>query len=850
MGQDRREVERLTNCRVNGKLKSLDLSEPYIWRLAITAGEYEELKTVLGDYISSGGGNISLLLEEHALLVMAYLAEWFKREYTGSETGATERKLRLSTDDVKTLWRCSGINTDKYVYQSDSGIHLWQYSIYVLGGLAVRQELGRHDRGRFLKALCRIYHGDDYTLENLVEVGRAIAFRKSIAQKDSLYEYLRTILNGDYRPDDAKTRQFLEQVKQANDEVLKSKFRFEWIVTHQPYNDFMTRRLRMWLKPEEVGGGLHQYLRYDRVLLWGVPHPEQQKHLRLYLRWWNHEEMVQEIDLCHPLIDYLNTGCDNGFITMGVERFAPCGNVPVCPFTRFDIVVLDDDNHEYVAQSEEATAYMQLWRIDSWGDDWTSRQIVQRQTAIVYTEAWTANREPDVRKSFKNKKGAVGSHRWNWSYIYSEITLRDDRGNKLTFYNREGFDQIYAHLYNHIIRYEQGGLVKHRIEDNEEGEIIEYLPLIFGKEDIRVRHFKTKDAIQEAMPEQEIVADSVEYKQSNGLFTTWTDSEKPLFGIVGIRVTVKGIPSVLKMIYLPSMEMEKPIVRNLVSNTIKYRDVNGKEKTYTDRIVLTKQPLAPSVDICYGTEKENFVVRVYRPTTIKEVYLDGNITGYLENGKNKITIPYVLKRRVMFTDFSEEGYKVYDLNDFGSLFEKTGGDAMAHLKHWKDGISWQAKIWNENAPSWLNVSIGNSCETDMTGLRFYYWNYDEVTEPIEVTYDYEMAKGSVLFQCMKQTGIPFTCMDSRYGKKDPFNRTKRNVSVLRCFEIAREHKIYYFIFEPLRKMVEQGKVKEKLYLPLLESRNGKPTEEDIAELQRFADDYHFDWSEYGINLEV
>jgi len=847
MGQDRTADDGLIRCRVNEKLATLDLSEPYVWRLAITTDEYDELKSSLSEYVSSAGGSKSSLLEDYALLVMTYLAEWFKREYTGTGDGATERTLNLSTDDIKTLWSNSGINVEKYVYLSDSGLHLWQYSIYVLGGLAINQELSRNDSGRFLKGLCRIYHGEDDSLEKLVDANRAIAFRKSISQKESLYEYFRIILNGNYQPHDDTTKNFLKRVKSANDEVLKLKFRFEWIVNNLQYNDFVTRRLRVWLKPEEVGGGLHQYLRYDRLVVWGIPNPEQQKHLRFYIRWWNDKDIVQDIDVKHPLIVYLNTGSDNGFITMGVERFVACKIIPVRQFTNFDIVVLDDKDQEYVAQSEVVTDYMQLWRVDKWGDEWTSRPMKQHQTAIIYNEHWTTDQEPDSRKPFRSKKEGTGSHKWNWNYIYSEITLHDTNGHTVTFYNREGYDRIYAHTYDNIIRYEQGGLVKYCMEYDEEGEIVDYLPLIFSKEDIRVRHFKTKDDIQDAMPEEETIAEKVEYKQDNGLYATWNDNDNPPFGLIEVRVIVKKIPSVLQMIYLPSMDAERPFVRDLDNKTIKYRNYAGEEITYTDEIVLNKQPLASTVDIRYGTNAEGFVVSIYRPTSIKEIYLDGNITGYLEKNDDKLVVPYVLKNRIRLADFSEEGYKVYDLKDFGSLYNKIGGNYMAHLKRWQDGFVWSAQTWDKEAPACLYVSIGNSCEANKTGLKFYYWNYDETTEPIEVPYDYEMTNGSVLFQSMMQTYIPFTYVDSRYKKA--FIKKRANVSILKCFEIARAHKIYYFIFEPLRNIVEKKMVVEELYQPLLKIRNGRLTEDDITELQRFADDYRFDWSEYGINLE-
>ena len=87
---------------------------------------------------------------------------------------------------------------------------------------------------------------------------------------------MKEILNGElpFNADDMKdetsdVNRFVATIKAANDEILRQKFRLEWAVTFSTDYTNMTRRLNIWLKPEEVGGGLHQYLRYDRVHLWG-----------------------------------------------------------------------------------------------------------------------------------------------------------------------------------------------------------------------------------------------------------------------------------------------------------------------------------------------------------------------------------------------------------------------------------------------------------------------------------------------------------------------------------------------------------------------------------------------------
>ena len=67
--------------------------------------------------------------------------------------------------------------------------------------------------------------------------------------------------------------------------------------------------------------------------------------------------------------------------------------------------------------------------------------------------------------------------------------------------------------------------------DISEEPDIEKLPLIFGKEDIIVRHFATKDDILNARPENVTTAELIEYKQPNGRFTEWTSVSVPSYGV-------------------------------------------------------------------------------------------------------------------------------------------------------------------------------------------------------------------------------------------------------------------------------------------------------------------------------
>lgn len=239
-------MERRLTKSLEDKIASLDISKPYVWQLRLSETDFKELEVCLWA-ISSADGVSALARRENALITIVYMAEWYKRRYRGGNKSELVANL-----DLETLWTNAGINKKLYLYKDDSSNKRWLYSIYVLGGLAIKHELSRNDNMKFLKGLCRIYHGESYTLENLDEASRAIAFRESIKRQHSLYEYIKEILNGQmpFHKDDLKNETsdvncFVATMKAANDEILKVKFRFEWIVTFSPNYTYMSRRLNI-----------------------------------------------------------------------------------------------------------------------------------------------------------------------------------------------------------------------------------------------------------------------------------------------------------------------------------------------------------------------------------------------------------------------------------------------------------------------------------------------------------------------------------------------------------------------------------------------------------------------------
>ncbi|EFS33531.1 hypothetical protein [Bacteroides sp. D2] len=823
------------------RLASFDVNEPYVWRLHLTHEEFAQLDSCIYEVVTHHSGSLrGMMTEDLSLVMIVYLAEWYKRVYCGNKQ-ETSFVAKIGSGELKQLWELSGISRDKYVYKTDNGISLWKYSIYVLGGLAIQHELARGDHNRFLKMLCRIYYGEECNLEELNDAGRAIAFQQSIRQGHSLHVFLNDILRGNYEDSDADMTRLLTAIRCANDEVLRSKFRIEWLVHYDPAATTMQRKLRVWLKPEETGGVLYQYLRYERLQSWGLVHPEQIKWLHFGLRWYDKTKVVQDIDRKKPLISYCNTNNGYGFLSWGIDKYAVSNSIPTEEFTHLEIIAFDDNHQECFIQREEVFEWLQLWRIDAWKDDWSSMKSAQHQTAVIYSARCLANQEADDCKAFHGK-GTAMSDVWSWNYIQSSIILTDSRGQEHVLYNHMGYDQIFAHLYKDTICYQDGGLVRVMVHDEEEGDIEELFPLIFGKHDVRICHFDTKESDEEPMTDE--VADEVEFKGENGRYVLWTEDDEPPMGLITIRVQIKGKYCTERMAHL-----QGPIVRDLQHQTICYLNEEGQLSTYQDTISLDKQPLAPTVELEIG----DVTLNVYRPTDVKEVYIDGQVLTYA-NKEDGLTIPYILKHRLAIADFGMHGYYHYDCSYLSSIYPLMGDNNNSALGCWRDGKLWSAQELDEKAPDWLSVCVGTKQETDAQSfdkqdLQFYLCNLYKNEPPKAVNYNevHCIGKGEILFQDLRAPTESLTNIFPKIGKPDPWAKKKKIENIeLNCFLIAAQYNLYFEIFSPLRDIGYADKKRqlhewnEKVLRPLLCFRNGELTQNDKDCIARFAEEFRWD----------
>jgi hypothetical protein len=85
------------------------------------------------------------------------------------------------------------------------------------------------------------------------------------------------------------------------------------------------------------------------------------------------------------------------------------------------------------------------------------------------------------------------------------------------------------------------------------------------------------------------------------------------------------------------------------------------------------------------------------------------------------------------------------------------------------------------------------------------------------------------------------------GDFKPFQYNKQEISVVKCFDIALAHNLYFFILLPLSRINDYN-YKAELYEPLLKSRGGNLSDDDKKGLLRLAEEFNFDWKNYKVEL--
>ncbi|MCM1140269.1 MAG: hypothetical protein NC453_17010 [Muribaculum sp.] len=803
-------------------LGGFDPAEPLFWKLRLPYAQFMELEAIID-------GSSADEIKGAPIAALAYLAEWYKWRYSPQKTNAA-RRFNPGGQEIRSLLESAGIDIGRWVaVNPETGRHSWLYSVFVLGGLPVAHELNRRADNRFLKNLCRMYHGENIG-GGINDTDRAEAFRQSLNPGGSLYAFIRDITSGNlpFAKEDIDNKlspasQLIQRIIDANNEVLRDKFRLEWLIS-APYGaEYFGRRICLSLLPEISGEGLHQYLMYDRVRMWGFEDPANIRWLEFGLRFLLNDK---EVEIIPPFLSYTNNyNPDRGFLSVGVDRAVIIRDVPVAPFDKIEIYVSADNGEQRVAQCFEIDSAMQLYATGIPGE-WTSATLPQHPTAVLWKNPWH-NIVPIAEglsesRAFKSRTFGVGKTEYNLTLVPESLTLVNQTGEEVTFYDHQGIDILTARRHDDVVRYVQGDKIRYIHEDEEGMEEELLLPLLMTRNDVAIRHMDI-DEFGETT-EEIIQPELIEFKVESR-YVEWTDEVFPTSDRIKVRCAVRGRQLIKEFAYT-----DGEIKRDLREENLKFRMENLKLPYWENSkfsILNSQFSLAPTIEVPIGKVR----LDVWLPIDCKEINQGDRC--YLRSRESTIAVPAIAASELWVAIFDNYGYRRYSCSPLISVYSRTSMvDKIGKLIN---GTIIKALTLDSTAPPQLDVVFAYPISDDeKENSKWLEWDYMPESSPGEAEYGAQLKHNTVLFQDCRDLSSPlYVYCPKRNVFAFKLKSVLEKTSLWECFKIASKYKTYFFLFTPLEKMSFEQFQKE-VYEPLLAQYHGIIPPELKNELTRAA----------------
>lgn len=240
----------------NESLKTFQISNPIVWKQCISKKVYEGLKERLA---ACGDADSKSTVENHAVKIVVFLGEWFKREDYNENRRQNRHlwynEIKLNGNCSQKVWEYSGIN-DKYLRIAGSQ-RQFEYSMFLLGGFPIGNIANNSNTERYRGVFHKIWELQNnnafqnnmtsYLTEQILgEI--ALEFHESAfwgrdlnTPDSSLRTYIKVLLGntennllkGLVSTDDLKEREVVEfekVVREGEKEYYKEIFKDTWTI--------------------------------------------------------------------------------------------------------------------------------------------------------------------------------------------------------------------------------------------------------------------------------------------------------------------------------------------------------------------------------------------------------------------------------------------------------------------------------------------------------------------------------------------------------------------------------------------------------------------------------------------
>ena len=847
---------------------------PYLWENKMSKSEYSKLEELLKNACPKS--NQSRFIQKHCKEIALFVSEWFKREYSGRDTGGDAFSvIGLDSNKAQKIWETDFFKKyiDEFVYKTggESGTYRWKFSLYVLGGFPIFYAKDNDTWKRLCRKIWEQFRCEDVQRNQMnedIDFVNNIVIRQSLSNDSgSLAKYLerfvedKTLPIADEDRELSEFKRFEESLKLG--ETAYKMFNTEWIISYSPSKKFpyMDRWLKLILKGDLYFTQNHNnwwsHLSEEYLVKKGLKNSEEVLSFSLCVRFNGDNSDLRELFTFSKDVvtrSYLCYGCSNKKL---VKDF------PECDIKSIEVVVKTSkkpnagDCQIIPLEKIEIPDFIQLYKVDKGLYHWSSKKKYDVKTALLFN---SSKYDLDPKVDNVASKRFVGEDTvYSWVDIEGEVTISGDKGKKKSFYSRDnGMELLFKACPS--IQYAEGENHKVEMVENDEKSTI---TLFGGKEWLKVLWYTSKDDMKNGVKSTDVTDNAtLSYKdKNNNEWKEWSDDVPQ--GIMTIKVGYGGRSEEEKVYYLPSFSSSEIIHRNITRNG----HLEPKKIYFNPKVENIATPKAnvrnnnkaflwdktDNLIFKIGTNNRYVTFEVFPPINKQEVIFNG---CKLDSDFKKI--PYALRSDFIIKDVSAKGVKVMYLGNkefdvSKSLYMQLDNDEEERPTKAITGVNCDFYLWDNRiyARKDKNRFYVRNKELQKE-FKFYFCSlHDFKVEQIDVTFNSDgrmslpdlNGKKGFVFQSLKNCKPCYFAelFKVEGGGKWTFNDDELRNNPYGFFKVAKEHHITFRLFDPLYETLKDDEKLIGLFFKCA-SDNGKENDiESFSALERFSKEFYFDW---------
>lgn len=847
---------------------------PYLWENKMSNSEYSQLKVLLKE--ACPAKNQTRFIQNHGKKIALFVSEWFKREYSGRDTGGDAfSEIGLDSNKAQKIWETDFFKKyiDEFVYKTggESGTYRWKFSLYVLGGFPIFYAKDNDTWKRLCRKIWEQFRCEDVQQNQMnedIDFVNNIVIRQSLSNDSgSLAKYLERFVEDKILPIADEDRE-LSEFKRFEESLKLGQtaykiFNTEWFISYSPSKEFpcMDRWMELTLKGDLYFTQNHNnwwsHLSEEYLVKKGLKNSEEVLSFFLCVRFNGDNSDLRE------LFTFSKDAVTRSYLCYGCSNKKLVKDFPECDIKSIEVVVKTSKNPNagdcqiIPLEKIEIPDFIQLYKVDKGLYHWSSKKKYDVKTALLFN---SSKYDLDPKVDNVASKRFVGEDTvYSWVDIEGEVTISGDKGKKKSFYNRDnGMELLFKACPS--IQYAEGENHKVEMVENDEKSTI---TLFGGKEWLKVLWYTSKDDMKNGVKSTDVTDNAtLSYKdKNNNEWKEWSDDVPQ--GIMTIKVGYGGRSEEEKVYYLPSFSSSEIIHRNITRNgPLDPRKIYFNPKVEN---IATPKANVRNINKAFlwdktdnlifkiGTNNRYVTFEVFPPINKQEVIFNG---CKLDSDFKKI--PYALRSDFIIKDVSTKGVKVMYLGNkefdvSKSLYMQLDNDVEERPTKAITGVNCDFYLWDNRiyARKDNNRFYVRNKELQKE-FKFYFCSlHDFKVEQIDVTFNSDgrmslpdlNGKKGFVFQSLKNCKPCYFAelFKVEGGGEWTFNDPELKNNPYGFFKVAKEHHITFRLFDPLYETLKDDEKLIGLFFKCA-SDNGKENDiESFSALERFSKEFYFDW---------